>query len=75
MATTPEVRLDEDGRHFLFSHECVNPDGWFPDERLPLGPPLGWIVESTDPLTVSPSINCLNCGTHGWWRDGQWVGA
>jgi hypothetical protein len=31
-----------------------------------------WIVESWDPLTISPSILC-ECGDHGFIRKGKWV--
>lgn len=30
-----------------------------------------WTVESTDPLTISPSILC-HCGKHGFIREGRW---
>lgn len=31
-----------------------------------------WRVESLEPLTLWPSIACLNCGHHGWIRNGRW---
>lgn len=34
-----------------------------------------WTVESWEPLTLSPSIQCQACPHHGWIRDGQWVPA
>lgn len=34
-----------------------------------------WQVISTDPLTLSPSLLCTRCGSHGWIRDGAWVAA
>lgn len=34
-----------------------------------------WTVESSDPLTLSPSLLCRSCGNHGWIRNGQWVPA
>ena len=34
-----------------------------------------WTVESWDPLTLSPSIRCLECGAHGFIRAGRWVKA
>lgn len=86
----PEVRLDGDGKHILWSHECNfayalldswDPDDpstwdyWHPDVRLPINDERGWRIENTEPLTVSPSILCGSCGTHGWWRDGRWVPA
>lgn len=85
----PVVRLDDDGRHILWSHECnfavCTKDDWDPDDpstwdywhsdvRLPLHDTQGWRVEQVDPLTVSPSILCGSCGTHGFWRDGRWIG-
>lgn len=40
----------------------------FPDRAL-------WTVESADPLTVSPSLQCgcRGCTHHGWIRGGRWV--
>ena len=35
----------------------------------------GWTVVTKEPLTVSPSILCGQCGLHGFWREGKWVGA
>lgn len=34
-----------------------------------------WTVESSDPLTISPSVLCRRCGNHGWIRDARWVSA
>lgn len=34
-----------------------------------------WQVESTDPLTLSPSLLCRSCGNHGWIQQGRWVPA
>lgn len=31
-----------------------------------------WQVESFDPLTLSPSLLCPQCGHHGWIRAGRW---
>lgn len=31
-----------------------------------------WQVISWDPLTISPSIYCGNCGCHGFIIDGKW---
>jgi hypothetical protein len=38
-------------------------------------PDHGWDVLSTEPLTLSPSLLCRLCGSHGFIRDGKWVGA
>ena len=34
-----------------------------------------WTVHSWEPLTVSPSLLCLQCGDHGFIREGKWVPA
>jgi len=34
-----------------------------------------WIVESMDPLTLSPSVLCTTCQHHGFIRNGRWVPA
>ena len=34
-----------------------------------------WERVSVDPLTVSPSLLCLDCGAHGWIKEGKWVPA
>lgn len=31
-----------------------------------------WSVESTEPLTISPSVLC-SCGSHGWIKAGRWI--
>lgn len=33
-----------------------------------------WLVESWDPLTLSPSLLCA-CGDHGFIKNGKWVRA
>ena len=32
-----------------------------------------WTIVSEEPLTVSPSILCLACNTHGFFTDGVWL--
>lgn len=34
-----------------------------------------WTVERWEPLTLSPSIQCTDCGRHGWIREGRWASA
>lgn len=34
-----------------------------------------WTVEQEDPLTLSPSVLCTQCGNHGWVREGKWTNA
>lgn len=74
---TPECRLDEDRDDVLWwIHDCRRPATGERIEiagRLPLGK-RGWTLVQADPLTVEPSILCHACGTHGWFRDGKWIG-
>lgn len=37
--------------------------------------PTTWELLSEDPLTLSPSLACQQCGHHGFIRDGKWVPA
>jgi len=40
---------------------------------LRLGPHApGHVVKSEDPLTITPSIVCPDCGLHGFVTDGVW---
>lgn len=41
------------------------------DISLPNG---GHKIVSTIPLTITPSILCTDCGTHGFVTAGRWVG-
>lgn len=34
-----------------------------------------WKVESFEPLTLSPSVQCPRCGSHGFIQEGRWVNA
>ena len=34
--------------------------------------PVSWEVLSEDPLSLSPSLACQNCGHHGFVRNGRW---
>jgi hypothetical protein len=42
---------------------------------VPLHGPGAWRVESLEPLTLSPSLLCTQCKTHGFIREGKWVSA
>jgi len=33
----------------------------------------GHRIEQREPLTISPSILCTDCGTHGFIREGRWA--
>jgi hypothetical protein len=36
--------------------------------------PYGHQIIATDPLTISPSILCEDCGLHGFITNGEWRG-
>lgn len=61
-----------DGMHFWWEHDCS-----FHGKRvrgvLPFGTEKGWTVTQKEPLTVTPSIHCLGCGTHGFITNGEWI--
>lgn len=42
-------------------------EGWVP------GPT--WDLHSVEPLHIEPSVECTDCGMHGWIRDDVWVQA
>lgn len=93
MSFEPQAWLEEDGKHFMWAHECEDvAAAWataghpldeesarrFQQSRdrrsLPLGTE-GWTVVQRNPLTLSPSLLCKNCGLHGFIREGKWVKA
>lgn len=51
---------------------CV---GWIPFSSSPIATGDTWDVQSLDPLTLSPSLLCQACGSHGFIRNGAWVEA
>lgn len=76
--SSPVIKLGEgpfDG-YVLFEHDCINSQGdafrcggYLP--HLPI--PNGWTIVSKEPLTVSPSILCHACKSHGFITDGKWI--
>lgn len=52
--------------------ECGGPVTFDVPEAEGLSGPR-WIVESWDPLTISPSVLCRTCGHHGWIKEGRWI--
>lgn len=80
-----EVLFMTDGSH-LFGHVCdrrpTNPhrSARFRADAgvircAPALDPTGHQIVSADPLTVSPSILCVDCGLHGFIRAGHWISA
>ena len=41
---------------------------------LPVNKDSGWQITQVEPLTVTPSILCGRCKTHGFITNGVWVG-
>lgn len=41
------------------------------DRKPARGPSWQWTGSMSDP-TLTPSVNRLDCGWHGWLRDGYW---
>jgi Family of unknown function (DUF6527) len=69
--TLPRCELDPElSNHFWWEHVCVH--SYVPRVQLPIGP-NGWTITQRKPLTVYPSIVCLNCGIHGFFTDGVWM--
>lgn len=46
-----------------------------PETQRLKDPGARWQVQSWDPLTLSPSLLCLECGDHGFIQNGKWVPA
>jgi hypothetical protein len=78
------THVQSDGvRHFVDEHQ--RPDGQGdcagsgrilnPGQARPADGKSYWVVESEEPLTLSPSLLCTACGDHGFVRDGAWVPA
>ena len=63
-----------DGGHPLEPETAQHFQAGANHHTLPLGG-NGWTLVQREPLTVSPSILCGNCGTHGFFREGKWVPA
>lgn len=63
---------------YRFEHPCkVVPGADTGDESFqvvcaPLLSAGGQVVVSEDPLTITPSLLCPDCGTHGWVQNGRW---
>ena len=65
------VLIYKDGTH-RFEHRCKRAD----DDSVICAPSLRHhTIENEEPLTISPSILCSDCDTHGYIRQGRWVEA
>lgn len=60
-------------------HEWHRENGFYGAGFIPftgrMAAPVSWEVLSEEPLTLSPSLACQNCGHHGYIREGKWVPA
>lgn len=63
----PDPRVEWDGDRPEFVHVC---NGVPTREPIPLRSG-GWTADRADD-SVSPSIDCRACGTHGFWTAGEW---
>ena len=52
---------------------CFGSFGWRNPDPEKLTGSVTWTLESWEPFTVSPSILCLDCGAHGFIREGKWL--
>lgn len=41
-------------------------------DRPPDGDDAYWALEAEEPLTLSPSLLCTECGDHGFVSEGKW---
>lgn len=55
-----------------FRHRCLAKRGDSIHERIAAPSLAKHTVVSRDPLHLEASILCLDCGTHGFVRDGHW---
>jgi hypothetical protein len=74
--------IDLGSRHFLLPtdgawlwwHDCpavAHPAwGWFGQRSD--GRASGHVITATEPMTVQGSLVCLECGDHGFIREGRW---
>lgn len=65
--TTPRIDWDDMGRP-RWVHRCGNSTS---DSLLPLGPDR-WEA-SIVMNTITPSLYCPLCRTHGFWVNGAWL--
>lgn len=82
----PDEAEDDFGPSIVWTHDCPTALGGHPTQHLPVDVPSKWdelrgddrevwhLVQA-DPFTVTPSILCRMCGTHGWITEGAWVSA
>lgn len=78
--TAVTFKLDKDGRHVWWRHDCTDPIKAEHGSRLRIReetmlPQPTWVVVQREPLTLQPSIICTACGCHGNIVAGKWVTA
>lgn len=66
----------KEGGHIGWMHHHTAPDGFPCVSFCAITPGYGAAVhkvESETPLTLSPSLKCRACGTHGLVTNGRWA--
>ncbi len=82
----PDEEDNRWGPGVAWTHPCTGACGGVSMQHIPVDRPsrwdtLGrsdapvWTLVSVDPLSISPSLLCEACGTHGFITDGKWVAA
>lgn len=63
--------------HVLWEHDCVNSAGnaFRSETILPYRSSDGWVLVTEEPMTVTPSVLCKTCNTHGFITNGKWTPA
>lgn len=73
--------VDKDKKWIGINEWHLNPNGelcggWVPfdvkSDYINPNNPTKWTVESYEPLTLSPSLQCTTCGHHGHIRNNRW---
>lgn len=65
------LQATDPAKRWLVEHACKT----VYDYQLVIAPGLdpAHVVHSVDPLTITASLSCPDCGLHGWVTDGHWV--
>jgi hypothetical protein len=71
----PQYEGIPDSDHALLMIQCPHGEGGVTIAGESPGNDDGWAVEVWEPLTLTPSIDRVECGCHGFIREGKWVDA
>lgn len=63
----------------LLTHACAARGGQVVQDFIPINAAVSarepWVLVSSDPITLQPSVHYTCCGVHGFVTDGRWVPA